>query len=67
MNDIYKNIEEYNTDKKCNFFFFYDTIPDMLNNKTLDSVVTELFIRDIKLNISFAFITQSYFCCAKKY
>ena len=47
------------------FFFFYDMIPDMLNNKTLDSVVTELLIRDIKLNISFAFITQSYFAVPK--
>ena len=33
----------------------------MVNNKKLNPVVTELFIRDRKLNISIAFITQSYF------
>ena len=32
----------------------------MINNKKLDSVVTELFIRCRKLNISLVFITQSY-------
>ena len=33
----------------------------MINNKKLNSVVTELFIRSRKLNISIVFITQSYF------
>ena len=33
----------------------------MINNKTLNPVVTELFIRGRKLNTSIAFITQSYF------
>ena len=36
-------------------------IADMINNKKLNSIVTELFIRGIKLNISLVFITQSYF------
>ena len=36
-------------------------IADMINNKKLNSIVTELFIRGRKLNISLAFITQSYF------
>ena len=36
-------------------------IADMINNKKLDSVVTELFIRGRKLNISIVFIMQSYF------
>ena len=40
---------------------FDDMIADMINNKTLNSIVTELFIRGIKLNISPVFITQSYF------
>ena len=34
---------------------------DMINNKRLNPVVTELFIRCRKLNISNVFITQSYF------
>ena len=33
----------------------------MINNKKLNPVVTELFIRCRKLNISIVFITQSYF------
>ena len=36
-------------------------ISDMVNNKKLNAIVTELFIRCRKLNISLAFITQSYF------
>ena len=36
-------------------------IADMINNKKLNLVVTELFIRGRKLNTSIAFITQSYF------
>ena len=36
-------------------------IVDMINNKKLNPVVTELFIRDRKLNISIVFITQLYF------
>ena len=35
-------------------------IADIINNKKLNSIVTELFIRGRKLNIS-VFITQSYF------
>ena len=33
----------------------------MINNKKLNSIITELFIRDKKLNISIVFITQSNF------
>ena len=40
---------------------FDDMIPDMINNKKLNPVVTELFIRGRKLKISIVFITQSYF------
>ena len=40
---------------------FDDMIADMINNKKLNSVITELIIRDRKLNISLVFITQSYF------
>ena len=63
MQDVYKNIEEYNLGKKCKILIvFDDKIADMINNKTkLNTVVTELFKRGRKLNISVAFITQSYF------
>ena len=36
-------------------------IADMINNKKINSIITELFIRRRKLNISLVFITQSYF------
>ena len=38
---------------------------DMLSNKKLNPIVTELFIRGRKLNISLVFITQSYFAVPK--
>ena len=44
---------------------FDDMIVDMINNKRLNLIVTELFIRGRKLNISIVFITQSYFKVAK--
>ena len=40
---------------------FDNMIADMINNKKLNSLVTELFIRGRKLNISLVFITESYF------
>ena len=41
-------------------------IGDNINNKKLNPIVTELFIRGRKLNISTAFITQSYFKITKE-
>ena len=62
MQDVHKNIDDYNPRKKRKVLIvFDDMIADMINNKKLDSVVTELFIRGRKLNISIFFITQSYF------
>ena len=61
MQDVYKNIEEYNTDKESKILIvFDDMIADMINTKKLNSIVTYLFIRGRKLNIS-VFTTQSYF------
>ena len=60
MDDIYKNIEEHNPNKKHKILiFFQDLIADMLSNKKLRLIVTELFIRGRKLNIYLLFITQS--------
>ena len=62
MQDVYKNIEDYNPIKKRKvLIIFYDMIADMINNNKLSPLVTELFIRVRKLNISIVFITQSYF------
>ena len=62
MDNIYKNIEKYNPNKKRKILIaFDDMIADMLSNKKLNSTVSESFIRGRKLNISLVFITQSYF------
>ena len=62
MQDIYKNIEDYNPGRKCKILIvFDDMIADMISNKKLYPIVTELFIRGRKLNIPIIFITQSYF------
>ena len=62
MQDVCKNIEEYNIVKKRKILIVSDDmIADMINNKKLDSVVTEQFIRGRKLNIPLGFITQLYF------
>ena len=62
MHDVYKNIDEYNPDKENKILIvFDDMIADMIHNKKLNSVITELFIRGRKLNISLVFFTQSYF------
>ena len=62
MQDVYKNIEDYNPIKKRKvLIFFDDMIADMINNNKLNPIVTELFIRGRKLNISIVFVTQSYF------
>ena len=62
MQDVYKNIGDYNPKKNVKVLIVFDnTIADMINNKKLNSIVTELFIRGRKLNISIVFITQSYF------
>ena len=56
MKDVYKNINDYNVDKDRKILIvFDDMIADMINNKKLNSVVTELFIRGRKLNIPLVF------------
>ena len=63
MHDVYKDINDYSPDKENKILtVFDDMIADMIaNNKKLNSIVTELFIKGRKLNISPVFITQSYF------
>ena len=65
--DIYENIEEYNSNKQRKLLIvFDDLIVDMLSNKEHNPIVTELSIRDKKLNFSYFYYTV-LFCCAKWY
>ena len=62
MKDVYKHIEDFNPRKKRKTLnVFDDMIADMINNKKINPVVTELFIGGRKLGISIVFVTQSYF------
>ena len=68
MDDFDENIEEDNPNKERKLLVvFDDMIADTFSNKKLNPVATEIVIKGRKLNISLAFITQSYFFCTKKY
>ena len=62
MHNVYKNINYYNPDKENRILIVFD---DMIYNKKLDSIVTELLFRGRKLNISLVFMTESYFKVAR--
>ena len=64
---ILKNIKEKNPDKKRKIFIvLHGMITDMLTNKkAINQIVTNLFIRNRKLNIPLVFITQFYFTLPK--
>ena len=67
MQDVYKNIEDYNLGKKCKVLIvFDDMIASMINDKKVNPLVTEVFIRGRKRNISIVFVTQSYFKVPKE-
>ena len=66
MDDIYKNIEEHSPNKKQKVLIvFNDMVSDMLSNRKLTQIGTELFIRGRKLNISLVSIKQSYLAVPK--
>ena len=62
MDDIYKNIDDYNPSRKRKILIVFDgMIADIMTNKKFQSIIKELIIRCRKLNISLVFMTQSYF------
>ena len=67
MDDVYENINDYNPSRKRKVLIaFDDMIADIMKNKKSQVIIIkELFIRCRKLNISLAFITQSYFSVPK--
>ena len=61
MDDICKNIKEENPNKKCKILIVFDNvISDMLSNKKLNPVVTELYIKGRKLNISLYMLLHNF-------
>ena len=69
MDNVYKSIEEYNSDRKRKILIVLDDlIADMpIIIIKINPIVTELFVGGRKLNISLVFITQSYFAVPRKY
>ena len=68
IGDVYEIIEEYNLDKKHKVLTVFNVvIADEIINKKLTQIVTELFIRKRKLNISTVFSIQSYFALTKMF
>ena len=66
MDDIYENIDNYNSNiKRKIFVVFDDMIAVIMTNKKFQAIIKELFIRCRKLNISLVFISQSYFSVPK--
>ena len=64
MDDNQNNIDNYNpTRKRRILIVFDDMIADIM---TFQAIIKEVFIRYRKLNISLAFITQSYFSVPKE-
>ena len=61
MDDAYENIDDYNqTSKRRKVIVVDEIIVDIMRNKDFQAIFKELFIRCKKLNISLAFIIQSY-------
>ena len=66
MDDVYNNINNYNSSRKRKIVIVLDkTIADIMTNKRFQAIVKELFIRCRTLNISLVVITQSYFSVPK--
>ena len=67
MDDVYSNIDDYNPERKIKVLIvFDDMIADIMTNKKFQAIIKELFIRCKKMNISLAFISQSYFSVPKE-
>ena len=62
MQDNSKTIEKHNLEKKRKIWIIFDdTIADMINNKKLNPVMTELFLRGRRLNIYIVFYNTIIF------
>ena len=67
MGYVYNNIDDYNLKIKRKVSIMFAAMSaDIMTNKRFQFIIKELFIRCRKLNISLAFITQSYFSVPKE-
>ena len=63
MDDVYNNFNDYNPNRRRKTLIAFDgMIADITNNKKLQAIIKELFIRCRELNISLVF-----FCSKRSY
>ena len=68
MDDIYRNIEEYNPETEHKILIvFKDMIGDIISDQNLNPTVTKLFIRGKKISISNKKLNVWLYWCTKKY
>ena len=66
MDEVYENMDDYNPGRERKILIdFDDMIADIMTNRRFQAIIKELFTRCRKLNISLAFITQSYLSVPK--
>ena len=66
MADIYKNIKEYNPNKERKILIIFDDmIAEMLNNKKLNPIATELFSSGRKLTFLLFLLDNLILLCQK--
>ena len=66
MDDVYKNIDDYNLIRKSKkLIAFDDMIADIMDNRIFQAIIKKLFVRCRKLSISLVFTTQYYFSVPK--
>ena len=66
IDDVYENLEDYNPTKKRRVLIVFDDMMTVMeSNKKLSLIVTELFLRGRKLNISLVFIAHRISKCLK--
>ena len=66
IDGVYENINDYNLSRKRKtLIVFDDMIADIKSKEKFQAIIEELLIRCRKLNISLAFITESYFSVPK--
>ena len=68
MDDVYENINDYNSIiKRKKLIAFDDMIADITTNRRFQAIIKELFIRCRKLNISLFYHAVLFFCSKRCY
>ena len=66
MDDVYQYIDDHKPSRKRKILIVFDgMIADIMSKKKCQTITKDLFIRCRIVNLSLAFITQSYFSVSK--